>query len=367
MKSRISTAIAAGATARSIASMDAERAMQPTLKDVARAARVSPATVSYVLNNNRSAERISAETKQRILSAAGRLGYKLNPIGRALQRGYTNQVTLIIVNWNLAISHAATALAISRQAARHDLALTVQVMDDDHSAERFIRQNSLHKLGGVLVLWDSPAFKESALLRLAADHVPVVDLLPGSPEGVSMVTADREDASYRATRHLLGLGHKHIGLISDSVTRPKTTSQKVAGYRRALREAGVAYQPQYVQEVTEFGFEGGRAGFRMLFSRCPEITALFCINDAIALGAMDAARGAGLNCPADLSIVGFGDSPEGSHWRPTLTTVALSADLVAESAVGLIRQQRSRRETVARSILIPEGLIVRESTRRAGL
>ncbi len=340
------------------------RSAQPTLKDVARAASVSSATVSYVLNNHRSAERITGQTKRRILASASQLGYKINPLGRALQRGYTNQVTLIIVNWNLAISHAATALAISRQAARHDLALTVQVMDDDESAERFIKRHSLHNLGGVMVLWDSPALQQSTLVQLAADQVPVVDLLPGSPEGMSMVTADREDAGYRATRHLLGLGHRYIGIISDSVTRPKTTLQKVAGYRRAMQDAGFGHLEGLVQEVTEFGFEGGRSGFRKLVAQRPEITALFCINDAIALGAMDAAQELGRSCPNDLSIVGFGDSPEGSHWRPTLTTVALSADLVAENAISVIKQQRLRRNSTARSVLIPEGLIIRESTRR---
>ena len=84
------------------------------LKDVARAANVSPAAVSYVLNNSLSAQRISPKTRRRIWLAAERLGYKSNPIGRALQRGYANQVTLLIVSWNLAISHAATAMAISR-------------------------------------------------------------------------------------------------------------------------------------------------------------------------------------------------------------------------------------------------------------
>ena len=364
MKSRIEPV---RASCETVPLRNRARPVQPTIKDVARAAKVSPAAVSYVLNNNSSAARITGKTKQRIIATASRLGYKINPIGRALQRGYTNQVTLIIVNWNLAISHAATALAISRQAARHDLALTVQVMDDDLSAERFIQRHSLHNLGGILVLWDSPALRQSALLQLAADHVPVVDLLPGSPDGFSMVTADREDASFRATRHLLGLGHTQIGLIADSLTRPKTTLQKVAGYRRALDEAGVPFQPAFIQEITEFGFEGGQIGYRKLADRCPTVTALFCINDAIALGAMDAAQELGRNCPRDISIVGFGDSPEGSHWRPTLTTVALSADLVAENAVGMIKQQRLRRGATARSVLIPEGLIIRESTRRAAV
>src|SRR5438034_9577865 len=94
------------------------------------------------------------------MSAAEQLGYKFNPIGRALQRGYTNLVTLLIVTWNLATSHAATAMAISRAAAQHDLALTVHVADDDQSAEAFVQRNILHSLGGVLVLWDSPAFQD---------------------------------------------------------------------------------------------------------------------------------------------------------------------------------------------------------------
>ena len=116
--------------------------------------------------------------------AVERLGYRFNPIGRALQRGYTNQVTLLIVTWNLATSHAATAMAISRSAASHDLTLTVHVADDDRTAEAFVRSNIVHSLGGVLVLWDSPAFEQSSLRQLATEGIPIIDLLPGSPDGV---------------------------------------------------------------------------------------------------------------------------------------------------------------------------------------
>src|SRR5512142_1465351 len=94
---------------------------RPTIKDVARAADVSLSTVSYILNDAPAAQRISEQTRERVWAAAQKLGYKLNPIGRALQRGYTNQVTLLIVSWNLASSHAATAMALSRAAAKQDL------------------------------------------------------------------------------------------------------------------------------------------------------------------------------------------------------------------------------------------------------
>jgi len=253
-------------------------------------------------------------------------------------------------------------MAISRAAARHEFALTVHVADDDVSAEEFVRRNMLHNLGGVLVLWDSPAFEKSSLRQLAADGVPVIDLLPDSPDGISIVTEDREDAGFRATKHLIDLGHRHIGIIGDLATRPKTTSSKLAGYRRALESEKIPYEEKFFQNVTEFGFEGGQYGFRDLIKKCPQVTGLFCINDAIALGAMDAAKELGKNCPCDLSVVGFGDSPEGSHWRPKLTTVALSADKVATSALSLILERRKDPKLEGRKILIPGDLILREST-----
>jgi DNA-binding LacI/PurR family transcriptional regulator len=338
---------------------------RPTIKDVARAAKVSQATVSYILNNSQAAQRISPETGQRVLAAAQRLGYKFNPIGRALQRGYTNQVTLLIVTWNLATSHAATAMAISQAAAKRDLVLTVHVAEDDAGAEAFICRTVLYSLGGILVLWDSPAFERSALRQLAREDVPIIDLLPGTVKGISVVTADREDAGFRATQHLLELGHRAIGFIGDAAARPQTTLRKLAGYRRALRAAGVRYRPDFVQNVTEFGFEGGQRGLRKLVERCPDITGLFCINDAIALGAIDAANELGRGCPRDLSVIGFGDSPEGRYWRPKLTTFALSSARVAEHAVQLILDQRQNRRLESKTLLIPEELFLRESTGRA--
>jgi len=332
------------------------------MKDVARAARVSLSTVSYILNNATASERISEETKQRVFAAAEQLGYRFNPIGRALQRGYTNQVTLLIVTWNLATSHAATAMSISRAAARHELALSVHVADDDTSAEAFVRRSIFHSHGGVLVLWDSPAFESSFLRQIATEGVPVIDLLPGTPDGISVVTADREEAGFRATQHLIKLGHTQIGMVGDSTTRPKTTLRKLAGYRRALERAGLSYDEALVQNVTEFGFEGGRHGIQQLLARCPETTGLFCINDGMALGAIDAARDLGRICPRDISVVGFGDSPEGSHWRPKLTTIALSSERVAADAIGLVIEQRRNPQTGSKTILIPEEIILREST-----
>ena len=330
-----------------------------TLKDVAREANVSLSTVSYVLNNNAHAARITEATKQRVHEAVERLGYKFNPIGRALQRGYTNQVILLIVTWDLANSHSATAMAISRAAVAQGLELTVHIADNDAEAEAFLRRRMLHNIGGLLVLWDSPAMRASYLNQLSGEGVPVVDLLPDSPEGISTVTPDREKAFLEGTKYLIELGHSRIGLISDSVTRPKTTLSKLAGYRRALEDAKLKFDEALVVEVSEFGFEGGVIGFKRLRERA-KVTAAICINDNIALGVIAAAGDAELSCPKDFSVVGFGDSVMGKYWRPALTTIALSASRVAELAVAVVN---ARRETSSKPdiILVPEELIVRQS------
>ena len=333
-----------------------------TLKDVAREANVSLSTVSYVLNDNAHAARITEPTKQRVRDAVLRLGYQFNPIGRALQRGYTNQVILLIVSWDLATSHSATAMAISRAAIAHGFELTVHVADNDAEAEAFLKRRMLHNVGGLLVLWDSPAMRESYLTQLAAEGVPVVDLLPDSPDGISTVTPDRESAFLHGTEHLIELGHRRIGLIYDTVTRPKTTLSKLAGYRRALAAAKLKFDEALVVNVTEFGFDGGVSGFPRLLERDPEVTAAICINDAIALGLIAAAGDAGRGCPEDFSAVGFGDSIMGKYWRPALTTFALSANRVAELSVEMVFEQRQDFAHEPQTILVPEELIVRQST-----
>lgn len=333
-----------------------------TLKDVARVAEVSLSAVSYVLNDNEHARRISAETKQRIHQAAQKLGYQSDPIGLALQRGYTNQVVLLIVSWNLATSHAATAMAISRAAVARGLEVTVQVTEDDAAAEAFLRRRVLHNVGGILVLWDSPAIQQSHLKELATEGVPVIDLLPDAPEGVSVVTSDRERAFLVSTQHLISLGHQRIGMICDSLTRAKTTLRKLEGYRRALREAGLPGDEGLIENVTEYGFEGGHDGFQRLINRHSDVTGIVCINDAMALGVIAAAAEVGLRCPADVSVIGFGDAPEGKYFHPRLTTFALASKQVAEKAIDVVLQHRKVVGSAPALVLVSPELVVREST-----
>jgi DNA-binding LacI/PurR family transcriptional regulator len=138
---------------------------------------------------------------------------------------------------------------------------------------------------------------------------------------------------------------------------------KLAGYRRALEQAGNQNMTNRCHQHHRVRLEGGVSSFPLLAKCTPKVTAAICINDAIALGLMAAASDAGLRCPADFSRR-FGDSPMGKYWRPALTTFALSANRVAELAVSLV-MERSEGGSPAQSILVPEELIIRQSTGQA--
>ncbi|MDH7482512.1 MAG: LacI family DNA-binding transcriptional regulator [Armatimonadota bacterium] len=335
---------------------------QPTIKDVARRAGVSHATVSYVLAGSKHASRISKETKLRVWAAAEELGYKFNPVGRALKRGHTDTILLLIVTWQMAKSHSQTAMALSRSATMRGLQLTVNIVKNDSEAESFLNHSMISNHEGLLVLWDSPAVEKSTLAQLANEGLPVIDLLPGAQGNIESVAADREHAGYTLTRHLIELGHQRIAFIGDTISRIKTTMQKYAGYERALREAGIDIDPSLMQNVEGFGFDGGFQGFQELITRQLNFTAVICINDPMALGAMACAQFMGMQCPRDISFAGYGAFDEGEYWHPSLTTVGLSADLVAESAVNEIVRLRNNPNAKRANIYIPGELIIREST-----
>jgi len=129
-----------------------------------------------------------------------------------------------------------------------------------------------------------------------------------------------------------------------------------------LKRAGIRFDERLVENVGDPGFHGGYQAFNRLMRRCPDVTALFCLNDVTALGAITAAADAGRKCPDDISVIGFGDAPAGSYWRPRLTTFSLSCDAIATQSIDLLIAQRETKRKGAQTILIPEELILRDST-----
>lgn len=334
----------------------------PTIQDVASEAGVSQTTVSYVLSDSHYASRISDKTKERIHAAARRLGYSRNKIGAALQRGYSNVVVVLVVTWDLAAGHTGTIVSVSQAAAARGLATIVHVASNDVEASAFLEGVSSLLPYGLLLLWDSTAMPVDVLSSLRTGGLPIVDLMPLAPDGSISITADREMAGYLSTRHLLQLGHRRIAMMLDTTTRWRTSKHKFAGYCRALEEAGIDFDESLLEEVSSFGFEAGRDGLKSLLKRCPDVTAVVCINDPMALGVIAGAKDLGLSVPQDLSVVGYASVQEGTYFHPKLTSVSVNSSKIAEDAVNTLVRLREGEDVPPDSVYEPVELVVREST-----
>ena len=333
-----------------------------TRTDVAREAGVSETTVSYVLSGSKDAKRISEATKRRIFAVAQRLGYSRSSTALALQRGYTDNIMLLIVTWELAMGHTRTTVAASQAAATLGLTLTTQVAKDDDEAASFLNRMQSGNPFGLLLLWDSASVPVDDIRRMSDRGLPTVDLLPSGWEGIASVTADREQGMGMMVRHLASMGHKRIGMIIDAPTRWTTSNRKLNGYRRALEDIGIGYDESLVTEAMHDHFEDGRKAFNALYSRRPDLTAVMSINDPVALGVISAAKDAGLRVPEDVSLGGFGAHPEGVYFRPKLTTLASPSERITTDAIEMLVKMRQEPDYKPESELYEMELIVREST-----
>ncbi|MBI2842255.1 MAG: LacI family DNA-binding transcriptional regulator [Armatimonadetes bacterium] len=335
---------------------------KPTLEDVGREAGVSPATVSYVISNSKHADRISPETKRRVLAAAKSLGYSGNSLAIALKRGYTDTVVLLAVTWTLASAQAEMTTSITRAAARKGLHTIVHVASEDQEALTFLEDIPSLKPFGLLLQWDSDNFPEGRLQDLAATGLPIVDLLPSGTDDIVSVTADREQGFRLVTEHLLSLGHERIAVLVETTKRWRSSSRKLAGYRAALSQAGIDYDGGIIEEIGSAEFENGYEGIKSLLARRPDVTAVIGMNDYIAIGAIAAAQDMGIRVPRELSVAGYGAHREGIYIRPTLTSVAVPFPGITETAVDTLVQMRKDARFKPKSICKPMELIIRDST-----
>ncbi|AEB11430.1 LacI family DNA-binding transcriptional regulator [Marinithermus hydrothermalis] len=280
-----------------------------TIYEVAQEAGVSVATVSRVLNSGR----VAPETRRRVLEAMDRLGYLPNTLARSLATGTSRAVGVIIPDaagplYGRMLRGVGDAL----EAAGYTYITGTSARDPDREA-RMLRDLGARKVDAVVLIGSS--LDGSALRALGAALPPVVLVeREGGGAGAPAVTVDNEGAAYAATRYLIARGHTRIA----HVRGPRRAGQeRYAGYRRALREAGLAEGPVVSGDFSELG---GYRAMRALLER-PGFTAVFLANDRMALGAYKALREAGVRVPEEVSVVGFDDLVFAAYLDPPLTTL----------------------------------------------
>jgi len=331
-----------------------------TLKHVAERAGVSLTTVSLVLNRVPGSS-IGADTRARVLRVAADLGYVASAAARTLASGRTQTVGLIICHADHLLVDAFIPQALfGMNQVAHDLGFRVLV----EAVEDVSRPDAYHELvhakqiDGLLVL--NPRADDLRLPQLVRDEFPVVTLgtLPGCDP--YMVYTDEETHSADAVAHLIRLGHERIGHITFAPDAYLATGARARGYRTALEEAGLAFDTSAIA-LGHFSAASGARATAELFARRGDLTAVFCGNDTIALGALSALAEAGRRVPDDVAIVGYDDIPTARYLSPALTTVRGPAVLHGRRAMELLHDLIEGRTPPTRSVKLPSELVVRRS------
>jgi LacI family transcriptional regulator, galactose operon repressor len=335
---------------------------QATSRDVAKLAGVSRTTVSFVLNDVPGVK-ITDETRQRVLESARQLDYHPTAAARSLASGRTQRIGLILGDAQRRL--AADAFlpvflqGVTASVHRRGYLLMIQLPEDVPSREAYLRLIREQQVDGLIL--SGPRSDDPILDELAAEHFPLI--LHGRVAGSALpcVDVDNQAGAYRAVTHLIQLGHRRIGFISNAPLSYSGAEDRYAGYRQALVEHGIEYDGSLVRWGA-FLPGTGQAAMTELLSLPDRPSAVFGASDVIAIGAMSAIQSAGLTIPDDVAVVGFDDIFLAAHTHPQLTTVRVPAYRLgwtaAESLIGLIE---GNGDTDISSVALETELVVRAS------
>jgi LacI family repressor for deo operon, udp, cdd, tsx, nupC, and nupG len=333
----------------------------PTIQDVARHAKVSAATVSRVLSNP---ERVSETTRARVNIAVGETGYTINQAARSLrmQRAKTILTAMPGIG-NPFYSTILDAVVTSATSRGYGVLVTGRLGDDP---ARWLSDYFQSNRADGLLLFDG--FLDTRRLHGIAGQnarMPLVaayDELP-DPQINSIIT-DNLQAAERAVGHLVALGHRRIGHISGP-SRNMFPNERLVGFRKAMFEHRLEVREDWIVPG-DYTMETGRIAARHFASLQERPTAVFSGNDEMAIGMISAFRELGIECPRDVSVIGFDDISIAANYVPPLSTMRQPREeigrIAAETLINILEGNVSSSDPVR--VVLQSALIVRESTAR---
>jgi LacI family transcriptional regulator len=331
-----------------------------TLREVAEHAGVHPATVSRALNPQ-TQQMVSADTLQRVLQSARELNYRTNAIARSLRTQRSQTVGVVIPDIaNPLFPRIVRGIDDALEDVRYASLVTYTDGRDDRLLERFelLRQRGVD---GLLVA--TARHNDPPLDMLVAAGIPVVQINRRSQnKAIPSVTPDDRGGIRSAVEFLAELGHERIALMAPPQTH-STGRARIAGFRSAMRRAGLEVPAGLVQSARAVTLEEGRRICTSLLDAHPGVTAIVAGNDLMALGCYDSLRAAGRRCPDDVSVIGFNDMPFAERFDPPLTTVRFDHYEMGAAAVGVLlrRLRATEAEPAAAHLELETRLVVRGS------
>ena len=330
--------------------------MAARLRDVAELAGVSVKTASNVINNY---PHIKPSTRARVEAAVQQLRYRPNESARQLKHGRSGFLALAVPQLD-APYFAELATRLSAEASRQGYILLLDITGADPDAERVVLDGvRSHIIDGVIF---SPLTVTAEEVAARGEDRPMVLLGERvTAPNCDHVSVDSVGAAQAMTSHLVASGRSRVAAIGRESIKG-TASVRLQGYRRALTEAGLPYDPRLVVGVKHYSRPDGKAAMRRLLARADPPDAVFCFNDLMAIGALRACAEAGVKVPGDIAIAGFDDIPECDYTTPTLTSVAADLDSLSREALRLLLARTAGSSAPVERVRVPWELKIREST-----
>ena len=326
-----------------------------TIKDVAKAANVSVATVSRVLNNKNN---VSEEAVQAVNRAVEDLGYSPNFLGRDLRKSETKRILAIIGTTEQSFySDILRGMQDAAYVEGYDVLIATTRDNAEHEMHLLGMLFSRAVDGAVLL---APRLDSKTISDLSKRYRLAICLERLDINDILCVTIDNERAGYDATSYLIGKGRKRIGLITTEI-RSQSSVDRENGYKRALREAGIPYDEKLVY-YGDYDAETGTKGCEELMSLDSKPDAIFSISDTISIGAMTYAVQHGITVGKDLLFFGFDNIAYSHMFIPKLSTVEQPCYLQGKTVVEKLIANMKTDTPDKTTYMLPHSLILREST-----
>jgi LacI family transcriptional regulator, galactose operon repressor len=327
-----------------------------TMRQIAERADVSIGTVSHVINGT---AKVREKLRQRVLDAIRSLGYQPSQLARGLRRNQTSILVMLMPDVTNPF-FPAVVRGVEDVAYKSSFRLVLCNTDNDARKEiSYLNELRSYRPAGWLVI-PSVDSEIATHLKSAAFEPPVV-CIDRRPEGWNgdLVLVANEAGAHSATRHLLRMGHRQLAVITGPLHLANAV-ERLQGFKRALAEAKVSLEPDYVQEA-RFDRDSGYQAATRLLRMLPRPTAIFACNDLMALGVLLAVRELGLRCPEELSIVGFDNLDFTEFTAPALTTVHQSGYQLGTTAARLLLERINGLKLPPKKLVLPTELKMRSS------
>ena len=293
-------------------------AKKTTIYDIARYLHVTPATVSYALNN---VSKVSEETRKKILETAKKLGYSRDYNAVSLSTGKTHLMVLFLPFEDISKAFLLNPFygefigSFEREIKKKDYDLLIEPLFDEKDLLPWLRSRGVD---AIALLGTYPKYYHKAF-KTFAKPVVLVDILEENSNEFNVVRTLDEKGTYKATKYLIENGHKKIAFASGDYSKSTVDFIRLSGYRRALEESGLTYDESLIIKCADVSFDAGALMAPIILET--GVSAIVCAADSLAMGIIRACKTLGKTIPEDLSVIGFDDISSAKYTIPPLTTM----------------------------------------------